>query len=802
MTSIVPAMKFVGAHPPVFSHNEARHISESLFGVSGVLSPLWGERDQNFKVSPGHSGEHAGYVLKISNEREDASAIDFQIKALQHLADISPSLSVPRIKPLCDGTPVGTVVDTKGIEHLVHMVTLLEGVVVSEKSLSSDILHAVGVQAGEATAGLRGFFHSAAGNDLFWDVRHLQKFSTFTPHISDAGLRKSIENFISRFASDVVPSLGSLRSQVIHHDTNLTNVLVDADDPHRVTGLIDFGDMIHGSIIQDLAVAAAEMARGDSNTLEDVAALVSGYDQAFPLEEVEIDLLYDLTVARHVLGMLIGETRKLNGVISSEDYEYADLYGPPLESLLTIGRDKLRAKTRSVCRFPVYCPPSTLPAGTNQSATDDLIARRRDVLGTALPLTYDTPLHTVRGDGVWLYDVDGRQYLDCYNNVPHVGHCHPHVVKAMARQAGALNTNTRYLFSSVVEYAERLGAMLPGNLGACLFVNSGSEANDIALRMAKVCTGQDGALIVDGAYHGITNEIYALSPSAEWGMHQEGRYQHTSVTRTDIEMLENPDTVRGRFRANDPDAGVKYAADADRAISTLKDAGHPVGAFMVDSAFSTHGILDVPEGYVNGVCQRVRTAGGMIIGDEVQYGFGRSGDHMWGFQNHGITPDFVTLGKPIGNGLALGVVVTTPEILEQFTSINEFFSTFGGNPVACAAAMAVMDVIEGENLLENSRVTGAYLRDGMRSVSKGNPNIGDIRGKGLFIGVDVVSDPDAMTPDAAECARIQNHLRGNGVLVGCEGIAGNILKVRPPLVFQREHADIMVDAFEQAVSGR
>lgn len=796
------ALKFVGAHPPEFSLDEALQISEQHFGVSGTLSPLWGERDQNFKISPLNDDDHGGLVLKISSNREDATTIDFQTKALQHLAQQAPTLPVPQIKPLLDGRPFGLVSDKAGEDHLIHMVTLLRGVTLLEVPLNHDILYAVGAQAGEATAGLRGFFHGAAGHDLFWDIRHLDKYHPYTSHIEDSGLRKVIEDFIVSFGRDILPSLARLRSQIIHHDTNLSNVLVDPDNPTHMSGLIDFGDMIHGPVILDVAVAAAEVARGDHNTLADIASLVSGYDTAFPLEEVEIDLLYDLMVARQVLGLLIGVTRKLNGINSENDFEYADLYGPPLDKLLGIGRDTLRATVRSACRFPVYCPTTALPPGSNRAVTDELITRRRKVLGTALPIVYDTPLHTVRGDGVWLYDVDGRRYLDCYNNVPHVGHCHPHVVKALSRQAGALNTNTRYLFESVVDYAERLGAMLPGDLGACLFVNSGSEANDIALRMAKACTGQDGALIVDGAYHGITTEIYALSPSAEWWLHDGPGNAHVSETRTDIEMVESPDTVRGRFRRDDPDAGAKYAADADRAIETLKAASHPVGAFMVDSAFSTNGILDVPNGYVDGVCERVRAAGGMIIGDEVQYGFGRSGEHMWGFANHGIIPDFVTLGKPIGNGLALGVVVTTPEILEQFTRTNEFFSTFGGNPVACAAAMAVMDVIENENLVENSRVTGAYLRDGMRAISTGTSNIGDIRGQGLFIGVDVVSNPDTMAPDAEECSRIQNHLRNNGFLVGNEGIHGNILKVRPPMVFRRAHADMLIEAFEAAISDR
>lgn len=793
------ALKFVGAHPPHFSTEDASRISEKYFGVQGTLEPLWGERDQNFRVT---SDRHDGYVLKISNEREDSSAIDFQIKALQHLAITAPTLSVPKVKPLLSGDPYGQTDNSDGGQYLVHMVTLLEGVTLGSVELDQNNLFGAGMQAGVTTAGLRGFFHPAAGQEMFWDLKYLARYQPYIEHLSDTEMRPIVERIISSFTTDILPLLGGLRSQVIHFDTNPGNVLASPTAPHHVTGLVDFGDMIHGPVAQDVAVGAAELSLGEEHHLDDIAAVVSGYDAAFPLEEVEIDLIYDLMIARHALGTLIGATRTLNGITSPHDREYADLYNLPLKSLIAIGRDKTRKVIRSACRFPEYCPSVVVPSGTNAKTTKDLISRRRKVLGSALPLTYDTPIHTVRGDGVWLFDVDGRRYLDCYNNVPHVGHCHPHVVKALSRQASALNTNSRYLYESIIEYAERISVIMPGELGACLFVNSGSEANDIALRMAKECSGQDGSVIIDGAYHGITNEIYALSPSAEWGMHGNTGNMHVSESRHDIEMLENPDTYRGQFRSDDPDAGVKYAADADRAIRTLNQAGHPVGAFMVDSAFSTNGILDVPTGYVKGVVERVRTAGGMIIGDEVQYGFGRSGDHMWGFQNHDIVPDFVTLGKPIGNGLALGMVITTPEILEQFTRTKEFFSTFGGNPVACAAAMAVMDVIEKEHLVENSRDTGAYLRTGLRAVSKGKASIGDIRGKGLFVGVDVVHDPDTKSPDATEASRIKNHLRNNGCLVGSEGIGGNILKIRPPMVFQKEHADMFIDAFDAALTER
>ena len=791
------ASKFVGAHPPEFSFEEAARIAEELFGVAGTLVPLWGERDQNFTVI---QDDHDGYVLKISNDREDPGALDFQIGALRWLAQHAPALPVPHIRPTLEGQLTARVTGPSGKGHFVHMVTLLDGFTLAEAEIDSDVLYAAGALAGEAAEGLRGFFHTAAGCKLFWDIRYIEEFAQYAPGLPNADLGRAVADFIPGFCAEILPVLDRFRAQVIHHDSCPANILLDPDDPRRMTGLIDFGDMIHGPVAQDVAVAAIELGSNGTDIVNDLATVVCGYDSAFPLEEGEIDLLYDLMVARVALGLLIGVTREQNKITSVANLDYVEGYAPTLDDLLVAGRDKTRARIRAACRFPVHCPASPLPKGTNRALTDDLIARRHRVLGKTLSLTYDTPLHTVRGEGVWLYDVDGRRYLDCYNNVPHVGHCHPHVVKALSRQASALNTNTRYVYESVVEYAERLGALMPGNLSTCLFVNSGSEANDLALRMAKACTGQDGALIMDDAYHGITSEIYALSPSNDWGMDDSTNEPHVSQTRPDIETLMNPDTVRGPYRADDPDVAEQYAADVDRAIEALANAGHPVAAFMVDSAFGSSGILDVPEGYLRGVEDRVRDAGGMVIADEVQMGFGRSGTHFWGFQNHGVTPDFVTLGKPIGNGLALGVVVTTPEILERFTRSTDFFSTFGGNPVACAAGMAVLDVLEKEGLVENARETGAYLIEGIRGVATDSDCIGDVRGRGLFIAVDIVSDKYAMTPDGAERSRIQNNLRDKGVLVGSEGIDGNLLKIRPPLIFRRAHADLLIETLRNAIS--
>lgn len=429
---------------------------------------------------------------------------------------------------------------------------------------------------------------------------------------------------------------------------------------------------------------------------------------------------------------------------------------------------------------------STAPADGD---IQQLLARRRKFMGSQLYMFYDPPLHLVRGEGVWLYDAQGRAYLDVYNNVPHVGHCHPHVVEAIARQAGRLNTNTRYLYDEVLDYAERLTATLPAGLDVAAFVNSGSEAVDLAWRMAKAYTGQRGAIVMEEAYHGWTDAVEALSPAGK----------PESAMAPHVMTLMAPDEYRGRYGVNVVDRAARYAADADRAIESLHAASLRPAAFIADPGFCTNGILEPMPGYLGRVYDRMRAAGAVCVADEVQTGFGRTGAAMWGFALHNVTPDIVTMGKPVANGHPLGVVVTRREIMDSFMSRTSFFSTFGGNNVACAAGIAVLDVLEKEQLQASALKAGEHLKAGLRGLMKKYDLIGDVRGMGLMIGVELVTDRKALTPATKETKRVLNLMRDHGVLVGYEGRAVNIVKVRPPMPFKIEHADRTVDAMDKAL---
>jgi 4-aminobutyrate aminotransferase-like enzyme len=457
-----------------------------------------------------------------------------------------------------------------------------------------------------------------------------------------------------------------------------------------------------------------------------------------------------------------------------------------LDQLLTVGRSEVTRRLRTVCRYPAV---GARHSGDSYSGSeeDELIDARRRLLGEKTTHFYSRPLHFERASGAFLHGTDGHRYLDCYNNVPQVGHCNPHVVKAIARQAAALNTNTRYLYSSVIEYAERVTSRLAPHLDACVFVNSGSEANDVAWQMAKQISGNSGAILMEDGYHGVTEAIRHFSPG------------HPDTPMPDyLRGILAPDPYRGPYRDGDDDIATKYAADAGRAIDELAAAGHGLAAFMIDSAFCSSGVPDVPAGYLQAVEKQVRAAGGLMICDEVQSGFGRMGQ-WWGHELHGVKADFVTMGKPVANGHPFGVVVTTSEILNEFIDETRFFSTFGGNTVACAAANAVLDVIERDHLIENGVEVGNYMRERLQELAKTQSLIGNIRGHGMLTGLEFVTDRDTREPATKEVAKLLELMRERQILVGKEGRFDNILKLRPPLVFGKKHVDLLVNGLEAAL---
>lgn len=413
-----------------------------------------------------------------------------------------------------------------------------------------------------------------------------------------------------------------------------------------------------------------------------------------------------------------------------------------------------------------------------------LIEQRDRLLGPAYRLMYQKPLHFVRGEGVWLYDADGRAYLDTYNNVVSLGHCHPDVVEAITRQVATLCTNTRYLHETILELADGLLSTVEGDLSHMMLTGSGSEANDLAYRIAQVRTGGTGVIITETAYHGITDAVSKFSPTLGEGVSLGAH----------VRTVPAPAAYR-----SGPNVAGRFTRDVERAIADMKRHGIRPAMLIVDSIFTSDGILPEEPGFLKGAVEAIRRAGGIFVADEVQPGFGRTGSHMWGFQRHGIDPDIVTLGKPMGNGQPIAGLLTRHDVVEEFGNKSRYFNTFAGNAVSCAAAAAVLMVIRRDRIMDNARDVGAYLLGKVEALRARHDCLGNVRGAGLFVAADIVADRETRASDRDRTTRVVNAMRDNGVLISACGADHNILKIRPPLIFSRENVDLFVDVLDKAL---
>jgi 4-aminobutyrate aminotransferase-like enzyme len=432
--------------------------------------------------------------------------------------------------------------------------------------------------------------------------------------------------------------------------------------------------------------------------------------------------------------------------------------------------------------------PARFPAPQKPLAQS--LQERRERMGGNLSISYKRPLKIVRGWQQYLYDSNGQAYIDAYNNVAHVGHCHPRVVQAATAQYGLLSTNTRYINDQMQEYARRLTATLPKELEVCYFVNSASEANELAIRMMKAATGRKEMIVLEAAYHGHTNTLIDISP-----------YKHAGPGGTGapdwVFTAPIPCDYRGPFKRNDPQAGAKYALQVQDVITRIQAQGRQLGGYIAETLPSVGGQIVLPAGYLADVYKYVRAAGGICMADEVQVGFGRIGTHFWAFEAHDVVPDIVIMGKPIGNGQPLGAVVTTRAIADAFNNGMEYFATFGGNNVSMAAGLAVLDVLRAEPLQHNALVIGERLLAGLRAIAPKHALMGDVRGAGLFLGVELVRDRTTLEPAEDEASYVSNRLRDYGILAGTDGPFHNVVKIRPPMPFDADNADYLLDCFDR-----
>ncbi len=674
-------------------------------------------------------------MLKISNLGEDAAVLDLEAQAIEHISRVDPDLPVARLR--ASNTYEG---------HFVRLFERLHGHE-GGPELDDRALFDYGATHARLNLALRGFFHPAAARNLLWHLQSAAELRPLASAIQDGPRRRLVENVLDRYEQRVAPRWPMLRAQVVHGDLNLDNVLLD--DRGRISAIVDFGDVGFSAQVADFAVGLASLVRGRPNddVFRAARLAIDGYQSRIPLEPLELELLGDLVAARLAAIVTISAWRVER---YPENAAYIQAWDDDswklLEQFDAYGSDKVAVE--------LGAPQPVVP-------TSQLAKRREAALGPALTgLTYAQPVHVVRAEGVWLYTADGRKLLDAYNNVPVVGHCHPRVTEAVVRQTRLLNTHARYLYEPLIELAERLTASMPpgSGLDTVMLVNSGSEANELAWRFAEAATGGQGAIVTEHAYHGVTTKIAALSPE-EWPV---------GYRRANVETIAPPGTE---------------GPDMQAALDRLEV---PLAATFLDSALTSDGIRFPPPDEVAAIVEETHAAGGLFVADEVQAGHGRTGRHLWSFERYGITPDLVTLGKPMGNGYPVAAVITRREITERLAATTHVFSTFGGNPVAAQAALAVLDVIEDERLVEHAAAVGTPL---IRALEQLGP---EVRGRGLLVGVDLAS---------AELAeRVVNQLRDEGILIGRTGRDDSVLKIRPPLVFADEHAELLVEAVARAIA--
>ncbi|HME40121.1 MAG TPA: aminotransferase class III-fold pyridoxal phosphate-dependent enzyme [Steroidobacteraceae bacterium] len=777
--------------PPSFGPAEAERLARDLYGLAVSVSALPGERDTNFRLrtAGGPRADAREFVLKIQGDAADAQSIDSLTCVLDHLAEQDPGLPVPRLFPTQRGEALGRF-SRDGIDYATCLVSFLPGRLLADSPPSAALLQNMGATLARVDRALQGFFHPSLNRRLAWDVRRLPELAEFSAAIEPEPVRAAVDRVCSAFR-DCLPRLRGLRSQAIHGDCHAANLLVDVDG-HSISGILDFGDMIHAPLIFEPAVAMSELLTEDVARLDSLGNVLHGYTQGRSLQADEVESLYDIVAARHAVTLLVHAWRMRHDHHGARVLEEAAVHaGRSLDRLMKADRQALTRAWHEAADTAGLTASTAAdgaaPGAAPHSVSGVDLGRRRRLMGAGAELFYEEPLHLVRGAGVWLYDAQERAYLDVYNNVPHVGHAHPTVVAAIQNQTAILATHTRYLHESILEYAERLTARLPAHLNACIFVNSGSEANDVAWRMARMATGHQGALVMQHAYHGITDAAAALTRGVS--------PPHDPRVET---LAPPPVTLRAGDAMGALDQ-VEAVRDADRAIARLAARGAAPAAFFIDSAITSSGIFDPPAAWAAAVTGCVKAAGGLVIADEVQYGLGRSGSHFWGFGRRGLEPDIVTLGKPVGNGYPMGVVVADRALIEAFQARFGFFSTFGGNAVAAAAGLAVLKVLDGEALMANALATGDYLRGQLESVAVRHEFLGQVRGSGLLLGLESIGR------DAAAAKwrnlRMVNVLASEfRILTGYEGPQASILKLRPPMPFRREHADLLVQAIDAAAA--
>ena len=745
------------------------------YGIEASVAPLGGE-GRNFRVD---STDGRRYVLKFADSDHRTA---FEHAAMEHLAaTASLPIALPRSVLTRSGEPATRADLPDGTVVAARLLTYVRGTPWYERPspASPALLRQLGRAVASVDRAFEAFSHPEASRTHGWDLTAAGAHRGRVRWIVDPERRRMAEWMFHLWAACAAPRFASLPHSVIHGDANDENVLVDGD---RLVGLVDFGDALENPIVCDLAIAITYGVLAVDAPLDAAAAIVAGYREVRALAPLELEVLFPLVCGRLAVTVSLAAERRTIDPDHPTWFITEDRAWRLIERLVGVTPADAGRLLASAAGVPGISA-SPIPSSR-------ILESRRQHISSSLSIAYRQPLQIVRGFGQYLYDDRGRPYLDLVNNVCHVGHAHPRVVEAAARQMAALNTNTRYLHELLTGYAGRLTATLPPPLEVCFFVNSGSEANELALRLARAHTGARDVLVVDAAYHGNTGTLVAMSPYKFKGPGGSGEPEPW------VHVTPCPDGYRGMYRGFDRATGEAYG---DAVGAVIRQSPAPIAAFFAEPLMSCAGQVVPPDGYFETAFKHVRAAGGVCVIDEVQTGFGRIGAHFWGFQREPVVPDIVVMGKPIGNGHPIGAVVTTRAIARSFETGMEFFSTFGGNPVSCAAGLAVLDAIRDEGLQDRAQRLGMRLLDQLRDLMTSRSLIGDVRGAGLFLGIELVRDRQTLEPAGAEASDLVNRLADRGMLLSTDGPYHNVIKIKPPLVLSEDDIDMFSRALADEV---
>ena len=735
------------------------------------LKKLNGYDNENYLLDS-HEGKK--FILKkYPFSKNNISLISSENDCLIHLNKNSNN-SYP--EPIFSrGNKYLEIIGSKNDKYIIRVLSYLKGKFLGEIKVNDDTLSSIGEIVGKLTKHLKNYSNDSISSRKWeWDIQYLDLNKKFLKHIEDPNKRKIVMYFFQQFDEFVKPKLEKLRTSIIHNDTNEWNILVKKN---KDLGIIDFGDLTESQLVNEVAICMTYASYDKEKPLDSASLVLKSYNKIIRLTDTEVSLIYYLMAAKLCISVCNSAySKKLN----------------PENKYALISEKSAWKMLKYLIKISPIHAENTFRKALNRKITKiksikEYIKKRHSIISPIFSLSYKKPIAFDSAAFQYMFDKSGNTFLDAYNNIPIVGHSHPKVTRAISKQINKLNTNTRYIYDQLYDYGSRLIKKFPKKLSKIYFVNSGSEASDLAIKIAFSHSKKNKIMVIENGYHGHTQRGTDIS-------HYKFNNEKGQGKKDYIIKVPMPNTYNSIYKLPKIKIGKKYAEDA---INKIDD----VAAFISEPILGCGGQVPLAEGYLKEIYREVRKRGGVCISDEVQTGFGRLGKYFWGYEMHKVVPDIVILGKPMGNGHPIGAVITTDEIAKSFGKGVEFFSSFGGNPVSCAAGIAVLNVLEEEKLQENAYNVGKYYMRKLNELKKEFKNIGDVRGSGLFIGIEIIKE-NSKIPDTKLAQTIKNEFRKNQILVGSDGPYDNVIKSKPPICFSKENVNEVVYIFRSILKNQ